>query len=101
MAVPRYKDIYNAIQGDTSWVRRLTISVSQLQKAQLVPPNPTPAQIAWANRDPHQEAQRIIFYVLGTAPVVSMLDAPDTILDSHLDTALATVFPNLLKAVVV
>ena len=97
MAVPPYQDIYNAVAGGNFW-QRLAVSISQAQKNGLAG-NPTPAQIAWANRDAGQEARRIVFFVIGTAPIVSKLDNPASITDADIDAALATVLPNLLKAV--
>jgi hypothetical protein len=98
MAVPSYQSIYGAVNGGAYW-QTLAISVSQAQKAQLALPNPTAAAIAWAKRDPSEEARRIIFYVIGTAPIVSKLDAPNTITDADFDAALAAVLPSLLKAI--
>lgn len=98
MAVPAYQDIYNQVSAGNFW-QRLTISVSQAQKTQLNGATPTAAQIAWANRDAVTEAKRIVFFVIGTAPIVSKLDNPASITDADIDAALAAVLPNLLKAV--
>lgn len=98
MAVPPYQDIYNQVSAGNFW-QRLTISVSQAQKNGLAGNPPSAAQIAWAKRDAAEEAKRIVFFVLGTAPIVSKLDNPASITDADIDNALAAVLPNLLKAV--
>jgi hypothetical protein len=98
MAVPAYSAIYGAVNGGAYW-QTLAISVAMAQKARLAGANPTAAEIAWAKRDPGEEARRIIFYVIGTDPILSKLDAPGTITDADFDTALGNVLPSLLKAV--
>lgn len=98
MAIPSYQAIYSAINGGAYW-QTLTIAISQAQKAKLAQASPTAAEIAWAKRDPGEEARRIVFYVIGTVPIISKLDAPGTITDTDFDTALANVLPSLLKGV--
>jgi hypothetical protein len=99
MAVPSYQAIYDQVNSGSFW-QRVAIAVSQAQKAKLALAVPTPAEIAWANRDAADEARRIVLFVIGTAPIVSKLDAPGTITDADIDAALTTLLPNLLKAVV-
>lgn len=98
MAVPSYQNIYDQVAQGSFW-QRLTISVSQSQKAKLALVAPTPTEIIWANRDAATEARRITLFIIGTAPIVTKLDAPGTITDADIDSALATLLPNLLKAV--
>lgn len=98
MAIPSYQEIYSAVNGGAYW-QTLAISVSFAMKAKLAQASPTAAEIAWANRDAAEEARRIIFFVIGTSPIVAKLNAPGTITDADFDTALANVLPSLLKAV--
>ena len=98
MAVPLYQVIYDVALSGPYW-KKVAIAVANAQRATLAKLTPTPAEIAWCNRDIETEAKRILYLVLGTAPVVNKLDTPETITDAEFDQAMTAMLPNLLKAV--
>ncbi len=51
----------------------------------------------WVNRNPRQEADRIKYFILNTAPVTAKLDAPGTITDADIQAAVNTLVPALVK----
>lgn len=98
MAIPLYEVIYDVALSGPYW-KKVAIAVANAQRATLAKPTPTPAEIAWCKRDVSDEARRIVYLVLGTAPVVNKLDAPGTITDAEFDQSMTALLPNLLKGV--
>ena len=98
MAVPLYEQIYDVMQSGP-YLKKITIAIANAMRTTLAKPTPTAAELAWCKRDVDDEARRIKFLVLGTAPVLNKLDAPATITDSEFDQAMTALLPNLLKDV--
>mgnify|MGYP000161701282 FL=1 len=98
MAVPAYEAIYDVAISGPYW-KKIAIAVANAQRTTLAKPTPSAAEIAWCKRDVTDEARRITYLVLGTAPVVSKLDVPGSITDAEFDTAMTNLLPNLLKGV--
>ena len=93
-----YQQIYDAI-GANEWIGRMTIAVARAQdtkqKEALFPVNA--GEKAWVNRDAREEAERIKYFILNTAPVTAKLDAPGTISDADIQSAVNTLVPALVK----
>lgn len=98
MAVPLYELMYDVALSGPYW-KKIAIAVANAQRTTLAKPSPTAAEIEWCKREVEAEAKRIIYLVLGTAPIVTKLDAPGTITDTEVDQAMTALLPNLLKGV--
>lgn len=98
MAVPLYEQIWDVMQSGP-YKKKIAISVANAMRTTLAKPTPSAAEIAWCKRDVDEEASRIKFLVLGTAPVLNKLDNPASILDSDFDQAMTALLPNILKSV--
>jgi len=93
-----YQQIYDWT-GTNSMIGRMTIAVARAQDAKQKEAT-FPASTGekdWANRDPRREAERIQIFILNTAPVTAKLDAPGTITDAEIQSAVNALVPNLVK----
>lgn len=93
-----YQEIYDAVAANPL-IGPMTIAVARAQDA-LQKTGDFPLSDGakeWVNRDARSEAERIKYFILNTAPVVGKLDAPQTITDADLQTAVNTLVPALVK----
>jgi len=95
---PPYVQIYDAVNNGTYW-KQAAIAVTTAQRSTMAKPTPTAAELSWCRRDASEEGKRIVLFLIGTQPLLGKLDAPETIVDSDWDAAMAAFLPNLLKTV--
>lgn len=93
-----YQQVYEFV-GQNQLIGRMAIAIARAQDSKQKEGTfpATAGEKEWVNRDPRREAERTQLFILNTAPVLAKLDAPGTISDSDIQTAVNTLVPALVK----